>query len=124
MSEDDFDDDDFDEDLGDAATPAAPAIASKTPAAKTPAPPKGDQINLYFETTVGPSQKKEKLLVNTSNTVSAIKTTIGNIFGLNPADFYLAHGGVTMDDGNTLTDYTLKDGDTLLLIPASTAGQK
>ena len=42
--------------------------------------------------------------------------------GLNPSDFHLSHGGVTMDEANPLADYDVDNGDTVLLIPASTAG--
>lgn len=127
---------DFDEDLDDlgAAKPegaASPAIASKTPAkaaqpiaSKTPAQkPAGDDISLYFQSTVGPGEKKQKLLVNTGNKVGAIKNTVGNIFGLNPEDFHLSAGGVTLDENDPLSNYKVKDGDTVLLIPASTAGR-
>lgn len=117
---------DFDEDLDDLEEeePVAektPAIVSKTPAAK-PAPG-GEELSLFFQSTIGPGEKKQKLLVNTGNEVSAIKTTVGNIFGLNPSDFHLTQGGVTMEESKYMKDYNLKDGDTLLLIPASTAGR-
>ena len=100
MDEEFEDFDEFDEDLDDepvsSKTPAEAAqpVSSKTPAAK--AAPKGEQISLFFESTVGPGGKKQKLLVNTGNSVADVKTTVGNIFGLNPADFHLAQGGVTM----------------------------
>lgn len=114
--------DDFDEDLdnmvNDKTPAAAPSIMSKTPAASGG----GENIALYFMSTIGPGEKKQKLLVNTANQVSAIKQTVGNIFGLNPQDFHLSHGGVTLDEGSPMSNYPVKDGDTLLLIPASTAG--
>ncbi len=124
MSEDfeDLDsfDEELDEDLDIEPVEEKTPIKSKTPAEK----PKvsGDEISLFFQSTIGPGEKKQKLLVNTGNSVSAIKTTVGNIFGLDPSDFHLSHGGVTMDENNYMKDYNLKDGDTLLLIPASTAG--
>ena len=114
-----FEEDNFDEELDDLEE-KTPSISSKTP---TPAPiVKGKQINLFFTSTIGPGEKKEKLLVNTGNAVSAIKTTVGNLFGLNPSDFHLSHGGVTLDEANPLADYDVDNGDTVLLIPASTAG--
>lgn len=124
-------DKDFDEDLDPIASEPAVPISSKTPAqpaqsiaSKTPAKAGGggDDVSLYFMSTIGPGEKKQKLLVNTGNSVGAIKNTVGNIFGLNPADFHLSHGGVTMEEANPLKEYSVKDGDTLLLIPASTAG--
>ncbi len=107
---------DFDEDLEDEEEP----INSKTPATKTPTG--GTKITLYFMSTIGPGEKKEKLTVNDGNRVSDIKQTLGNIFGLNPDDFHISSGGVTMDENNQLKDYNVNDGDDILLIPASTAG--
>nr|MDO8085794.1 ubiquitin-like domain-containing protein [Candidatus Sigynarchaeum springense] len=123
---------DFDEDLGPPAEePAAPKpVSSKTPAgtaprsiaSKTPAAGGGKDVSVYFQSTIGPGEKKQKLLVNTGNQVGAIKQTVGNMFGLDPNDFHLSHGGVTLDEGSPLSNYNVSDGDTLLLIPASTAG--
>jgi len=47
----------------------------------------------------------------------------GKLFGLNPNDFHLSSGGVTMDEGAPLNDYNVGNGDDVLLIPASTAGK-
>lgn len=123
MSEDDFDDfdEDLDEDLDEAPAEKTPAIASKKPG--TPAKSGGDDISVFFMSTIGPGEKKQKLLINTGNAVGDIKNTVGSIFGVDPSDFHLSHGGVTMDEGKYIMDYPLKDGDTVLLIPASTAGR-
>jgi molybdopterin converting factor small subunit len=124
------DPDEFDEDLGEEEEEEEepepvievkkPKIASKVPSSGSKG--SGDDISLYFMSTIGPGEKKQKLLVNTGNLIKDIKRTVGNIFGLNPNDFHLSHGGVTMDDASPLSKYKLKDGDTVLLIPASTAG--
>ena len=118
MFDDEEFDEDFDEELEEPET-KTPDVVSKTPAAAVKG---GDQINVYFMSTIGPGEKKQKLMVDTGNSVGAIKETVGNMFGLNPEDFHLSFGGVTMDDANPLLDYSVKDGDTVLLIPASTAG--
>lgn len=60
--------------------------------------------------------------MNPNNLIGDIKTTVGRLFGLEPDDFHLSYGGVTMDEANPLKDYEVGDGDTVLLIPASTAG--
>lgn len=72
--------------------------------------------------TIGPGEKKEKLTVNDGNRVRDVKNTLGNLFGLNPDDFHLSSGGVTMDENSPLNDYNVSNGDDILLIPASTAG--
>ena len=95
-------------------------IKSKTPGRKNP--PEGDKITLYFISTIGPGEKKQKLTVNTGNIISDIKETIGNIYGLEPLNFHLSAGGVTLDEMRQLNDYAIKDGDDVLIIPASTAG--
>ena len=107
--------DEFDEDLIDEEP-----VKSKTPATKTPSA--GKKLTLYFMSTIGPGEKKEKLSVNDSNRVDDIKRTLGNIYGLDPNDFHLSSGGVTMDENNPLRDYDVNNGDDILLIPASTAG--
>ena len=110
-------DDEFDEDLGEPEEKTP--VTSKTPS--TP-PAGGKKINLYFTSTIGPGEKRQKLLVDDGNTVGAVKQTIGNIFGLDPSDFHLSSGGVTMDDSSPISSYNVSDGDEVLLIPASTAG--
>ncbi|TFG25541.1 MAG: hypothetical protein EU529_00585 [Promethearchaeota archaeon] len=110
---------DFDEDLGEEPEEKQPE-RSKTPAETAPAG--GHKINLFFLSTIGPGEKRQKLLVDDGNNVSAIKQTVGNIFGLDPNDFHLSSGGVTMDEGSPLSQYSVNDGDEVLLIPASTAG--
>ena len=111
--------DEFDEDLG-YDEPEKPALISKTPASKTPS--KGKNIAVYFMSTIGPGEKKQKLTVNNGNSVSDIKRTVGNMFGLDPNDFHLSSGGVTLDEGAPLDEYSISNGDDVLLIPASTAG--
>ena len=106
----------FEEDFDEELEP----VKSKTPASKTPS--SGKKSTLYFMSTIGPGEKKEKLTVNDANRVSDIKHTLGNLFGLDPDDFHLSSGGVTMDDNDQLRDYNLSNGDDILLIPASTAG--
>lgn len=113
--------DEFDEDLGDGIE--IPEPVSKTPAGKTPTSG-GRNIALYFTSTIGPGEKKQKLTVNNGNAVSDIKRTVGSIFGLNPADFHMSSGGVTMEESSPINNYSVSDGDEVLLIPASTAGKK
>jgi hypothetical protein len=107
--------DDFDEDLG-----GEEHVNSKTPMSKVPST--GKKITLYFMSTIGPGEKKEKLTVNDANRVDDIKQTLGNLYGLDPNDFHLSSGGVTLDENSSLREYHVNDGDDILLIPASTAG--
>ena len=106
----------FEEDFDEELEP----VKSKTPASKTPS--SGKKSTLYFMSTIGPGEKKEKLTVNDANRVSDVKHTLGNLFGIDPEEFHLSSGGVTMDDNDQLKDYNLSNGDDILLIPASTAG--
>jgi len=106
----------FDEDFDEELEP----VNSKTPSSKVPST--GKKLTLYFMSTIGPGEKKEKLTVNDANNVSDIKKTLGNLFGLDPDDFHISSGGVTMDESSQLKDYNVSNGDDILLIPASTAG--
>ena len=99
---------------------ATPAIKSKTPqSSKTPA---GSKKNVYFQSTVGPSQKQEKMVVSENAPIGDIKYTVSQVFGLPADEFHLSHAGRTMDPDDTLENYGIENGDTILLIPVSTAG--
>ncbi|MGB5913002.1 MAG: ubiquitin-like domain-containing protein [Promethearchaeia archaeon] len=118
-------DEEFDEELDEeleepsAKTPAE-EVKAKIPAVK--AVSAGKKISVYFMSTIGPGEKKQKLLINTGNSVGDIKETVANIFGLDPADFHLSSGGITMDESSNVSEYNVNDGEDILLIPASTAG--
>jgi len=97
-------------------------IKSKTPGRKNPLD--GEKIILYFISTIGPGEKKQKLTINIGNSVMDIKITIGNIYSLAPENFHLSASGITLDEMQLMKDYNIKDGDDILLIPSSTAGLK
>ncbi|TFF89440.1 MAG: hypothetical protein EU548_07490 [Promethearchaeota archaeon] len=117
FDEDDFDFEDEELEEPEEKTPE-PEIKSKTPQVGGG----GKKMSLYFTSTIGPGEKKQKLVVDDGNKVRDIKQTVGNLFGLDPSEFHLSSGGVTMDEVNPLRDYKVDDGDEVLLIPASTAG--
>ncbi|MFX1297923.1 MAG: ubiquitin-like domain-containing protein [Promethearchaeota archaeon] len=96
----------FDEDLEELEG-KTPKVSAKTPAATVV---RGKQIGVFFQSTIGPGEKKEKIMVNTGNVVGDIKTTVGNMFGLSPEDFHLSYGGVTMEESNPLADYKVENG--------------
>ena len=126
--DDEFDeelDEDFDESMDEdldepASKPPTDDFRVKTPEHKTPS--EGKKISVFFLSTIGPGEKKQKLLVYTGNTVGDIKETVANLFALDPSDFHLSSGGVTMDENDLLKDYNVNDNDDILLIPASVAG--
>lgn len=111
------------EDLNfDDASEETSSIKSKTPAnSKTPA---GQKVTVYFQSTVGPNQKQEKLVVSQDAPIGDIKYTVGQIFGLPPEEFHISHAGRTCDPDDTLSNYGVDNGDQLLLIPVSTAGAR
>ena len=128
----DFDDDydeELDEDLDESLDGEMNEPSTKRPTkdfrAKTPEhkiSPEGKKISVFFLSTIGPGEKKQKLLVFTGNKVGDIKDTVANLFALDPSDFHLSSGGVTMDEFSNLNEYNVADGDDILLIPASIAG--
>ena len=96
-------------------------IQSKTPGMRIKA--KGEKISLFFISTIGPGEKKQKLTIDNANLVYEIKETVGHIFGLIPGNFHLSAGGITLDDMKAFKEYSdIKDSDEILIIPASIAG--
>ncbi len=114
-------DESLDEDVDDPSTKhPTKDLRVKTPEHKTSS--EGKKISVFFLSTIGPGEKKQKLTVNDANQIGDIKETVANLFALDPSDFHLSSGGVTMDENNQLKDYNVIDGDDILIIPASTAG--
>ena len=128
MDEEGFDeefDEDFDESLDKDFDDPSTKHPTKDFRAKTPEHKisrEGKKISVFFLSTIGPGEKKQKLLVNDANQVGDIKETVANLFALDPSDFHLSSGGVTLDEDRRINDYNVVDGDDILLIPASTAG--
>jgi len=128
MDEEKFDeefDEDFDESLEEDFDDPSTKHPTKDFRAKTPKRKKsleGKKISVFFLSTIGPGEKKQKLLVFTGNKVGDIKDTVANLFALDPSDFHLSSGGVTLDEFLNINDYNIADGDDILLIPASIAG--
>ena len=90
---------------------------------RLPSPPSSEEkINIFFESTIGPSSKKEQLLVMQNSPVAEIKFTLSQMFGIEMENFHLISGGRTMDPDDTISNYDLNEGDIILLIPVSTAG--
>ena len=124
----DFDeefDEDFDENLDEDVDDQSTKHPTNDFRAKTPdqkISSEGKKISVFFLSTIGPGEKKQKLLVFTGNKVGDIKDTVANLFALDPSDFHLSSGGVTMDETSYLNEYNVADGDDILLIPASIAG--
>ena len=114
-------DESLDEDIDEPASKSpADDVKVKTPEHKTSS--EGKKISVFFLSTIGPGEKKQKLLVFTGNNVGDIKNTVANLFALDPSDFHLSSGGVTMEETSYLSEYDVADGDDILLIPASVAG--
>ncbi len=128
MDEEEFDeefDEDFDENLDEDSDDPSTKHPTKDVRAKTPErkkSPEGKKISVFFLSTIGPGEKKQKLLIFSGNKVGDIKETVANLFALDPSDFHLSSGGVTLDEFSNLNDYNVDDGDDILLIPASIAG--
>jgi hypothetical protein len=96
-------------------------IQSKTPGMRIRA--KGEKISLFFISTIGPGEKKQKLTIDNANLIYEIKETVGHIYGLIPANFHLSVGGITLDEMKPLKEYNeIEDGDEVLIIPSSIAG--
>ena len=116
---------DFDEELDEDFDDESPKPPKRDIRAKTPEhkiSTEGKKISVFFLSTIGPGEKKQKLTVNDGNIVGDIKETVANLFALDPSDFYLSTGGVIMEENSQLKEFNVEDGDDILLIPASTAG--
>jgi len=74
-------------------------------------------INVFIISIIHPGKKIQDLKINLNNKIRVLKETVGNLFGLDPANFHLSSGGITFDETLVLKDYNLEDGDEILVIP-------
>lgn len=79
-------------------------------------------ISLFFENTIGPANKQEKLTVRLNIAIHDLKQTLSQVFNLPGDEFHLIHNGMTMDDEDILSNFNPQEGDVLLIIPVTTAG--
>ncbi|MFX0116988.1 MAG: ubiquitin-like domain-containing protein [Candidatus Hodarchaeota archaeon] len=112
------------EDLGDDFQEDEPST-EEIMKSKTPIEPigEGKKISLYFRSTIGP-ERTERILVGSNTSVEDLKETLGHIFNLGLSDFHLIHEGRTLDPEDTIGNFDPQDGDLVLLIPVSTAGNQ
>ena len=95
-----------------------PFVEEKTPDESSDQP----LISLFFENTVGPATKKEKLTVRLDMAILDLKFTLSQVFNLPSEEFHLIHNGLTMDDEDVVSNFNPQEGDVLLIIPVTTAG--
>lgn len=89
---------------------------------KSKSPSSAKKISVFFQSTVGPSQRQEKMLISTEAPVNDLKYTLSQIFGLPAEEFHVSYAGRTLDPDDVVSNYDIEEGDTLLLIPVSVAG--
>ncbi len=78
-------------------------------------------INIFIISILNPGEKTRDLNINLNNKISALKETVGHLFGLKPANFHLSCGGITFDENLVLKDYNLEEGDEIVVIPSRVA---
>jgi hypothetical protein len=117
---DEFEDEDFEDlEIEEEDISVETPIQPKTPEKKEPI---GDRVTLFIRSTIGPSEKLEKLTVDPNISIQELAKTVGQIFGLDSQEFHLSISGRTLDPDDILSNYQLEDGVECLIIPISTAG--
>nr|MDO8113976.1 VWA domain-containing protein [Candidatus Sigynarchaeota archaeon] len=101
--------------------PAVP-VKSKTPKVTSTAKSIKKDILLNFVATIGPGEKTVDIRVNPAIKIIDLKKMAGKLFGLDPNDFFLVYGGITLDEKTIVRECNFENGATVMLIPASTAG--
>jgi len=93
-----------------------------------------DADTYTFLSTIGPEGREISISVPKGASVGFIKYLIGKKFGLDPTDFHISGGGITLDESRLLDDYIHGNLDEMLgqkfeltnneflIIPASSGG--
>ena len=79
-------------------------------------------INVFIISILKPGEKTRDLKINLNIKISALKETVGNLFGLTPVDFHLSSGGIILSENTQMKDYDIEEGDEIVVIPSRVAG--
>ncbi|TFG25532.1 MAG: hypothetical protein EU529_00540 [Promethearchaeota archaeon] len=79
-------------------------------------------INVFILSLLKPGEKTRDLSINLNIKISALKETVGNLFGLAPVNFHLSSGGIILSENTQIKDYDIEDGDEIVVIPSRVAG--
>lgn len=77
-----------------------------------------DQIRVYVRSLVEPGEKTKIVILDTTESIQAVKERIGILFDYKLENFLLSSGGILLNPKSRVENYDIDDDDEIALIPS------
>jgi len=78
----------------------------------------GDKFRVHVISLIEPGEKKKIEIIESTDSISKVKESLGILFDYDLKDFLLSSGGIILKEGKKIKDYDIIDEDEIVLIPS------
>ena len=77
-----------------------------------------DKFRVHLISLIEPGEKKKIKIIESTDSISKIKESVGVLFDYGLEEFLLSSGGIILKEGKKVNDYDIIDEDEIVLIPS------
>jgi hypothetical protein len=77
-----------------------------------------DKFRVHLISLIEPGEKKKIKIIESTDSISKIKESVGVLFDYGLEEFLLSSGGLILKEGKKISDYDIVDEDEIVLIPS------
>ena len=77
----------------------------------------GDKFRVHVISLIEPGEKKKIKIIESTDSISKVKESLGILFDYDLEDFLLSSGGIILKEDKKVKDYDIIDEDEIVLIP-------
>ena len=78
----------------------------------------GDKFRVHVISLIEPGEKKKIKIIESTDSISKVKESVGILFNYNIETFLLSSGGIILKEDKKIKDYDIIDEDEIVLIPS------
>ena len=78
----------------------------------------GDKFRVHVISLIEPGEKKKIKIIESTDSISKVKESVGILFDYALEEFLLSSGGIILKEGKKIKDYDIIDEDEIVLIPS------
>ena len=78
----------------------------------------GDKFRIHVISLIEPGEKKKIKIIESTDSISKVKESVGILFDYDLEEFLLSSGGIILKEEKKVKDYDIIDEDEIVLIPS------
>lgn len=78
----------------------------------------GDKFRVHVISLIEPGEKKKIKIIESTDSISKVKESVGILFDYDLEEFLLSSGGIILKEDLKIQDYSINDEDEIVLIPS------